>query len=231
MIPGLALHQALRKRFIERVVRAALARGCRQVVVLGAGFDTLALRLHKEFPEVNFLELDHPATQRIKKEVIEREGAAGVNLTLAPLDLSRRPLDEFLAERPEFQSNRAAVFVCEGVLMYFTAEQVDGLFAALGRLNPPALRFVFTAMEPDRRGRVAFRNSTWLVRLWLHRANEIFRWGLRREETGAFLQSRDFALIETASKEELLGTEPDGLSRYTIAEGEFVCVSDWVKRK
>ncbi len=76
-IPGLALHQALRKRHIEQAVRASLAQGFEQVVVLGGGLDTLALRLHKEFPQTNFLELDHPATQRVKRAVIESHQLAG----------------------------------------------------------------------------------------------------------------------------------------------------------
>jgi len=62
-IQGLALHQALRKLHIERAVRESLAEGFRQVVILGGGLDTLALRLHNEFPDVNFLEIDHPATR------------------------------------------------------------------------------------------------------------------------------------------------------------------------
>src|SRR5882672_6603976 len=51
-VPGLLLHFMLRKRWIEEAVRAALTDGCRQVVVIGAGFDTLALRLSREFPRV-----------------------------------------------------------------------------------------------------------------------------------------------------------------------------------
>src|SRR5207253_9524799 len=79
-IPGLALHQALRKRYIERVVRASLYEGFEQVVVLGGGLDSLVLRLHSEFPEANFIELDHPATQSIKQSVMNRRRHAGLNL-------------------------------------------------------------------------------------------------------------------------------------------------------
>ena len=39
-IPGLALHQALRKRYIERVVRVSLSEGFEQLVVLGGGLET-----------------------------------------------------------------------------------------------------------------------------------------------------------------------------------------------
>ena len=53
----------LRKRLIEEVVRASLTEGVEQVVIIGAGFDTLALRLCAGFPRTNFIEIDHPATQ------------------------------------------------------------------------------------------------------------------------------------------------------------------------
>lgn len=46
-IPGLAAHQALRKLHIERAVRTSLADGFSQVIILGGGYDTLALKLHR----------------------------------------------------------------------------------------------------------------------------------------------------------------------------------------
>ncbi len=74
-VPGLLLHFMLRKRWIEEAVRAALTEACGQVVVIGAGFDTLALRLSREFPRVSFIEIDHPATQKYKRLAGERGGA------------------------------------------------------------------------------------------------------------------------------------------------------------
>src|SRR6476646_7930242 len=46
-VPGLLLHFMLRKRWIEEAVRASLDEGYEQVVIIGAGFDTLALRLSR----------------------------------------------------------------------------------------------------------------------------------------------------------------------------------------
>ncbi|TMH30125.1 MAG: class I SAM-dependent methyltransferase [Betaproteobacteria bacterium] len=69
-IPGLLLHFMLRKRWIEQAVRGAIARGARRVVVVGAGYDTLAARLAPEFPGVRFIEVDHPATQAVKRVAV-----------------------------------------------------------------------------------------------------------------------------------------------------------------
>src|SRR5436853_188733 len=57
-IPGITAHVGLRKRWIEENVRNAINAGCSQVVVLGAGFDTLAYRLHQEYADVHWWEID-----------------------------------------------------------------------------------------------------------------------------------------------------------------------------
>ena len=67
---------ALRHRFSEERLRAALDRGVTQVVLLGAGLDTLALR-HPRIPcEVLYVEIDHPDSQRWK---LDRLSALGLS--------------------------------------------------------------------------------------------------------------------------------------------------------
>jgi methyltransferase (TIGR00027 family) len=227
-IPGLALHQALRKREIESVMRSSLGEGFNQVVILGGGLDSLALRLHTEFPQVSFLELDHPATQRVKREVMEARQLAGLNLKLLAVDFARQTLDECLTACPDYLAGGKTVFLCEGVLMYLEADEVDRIFAFIRRQPGDVKRFVFTFMELDEKGRSSFRNSTWLVRLWLSWRKEPFKWGLHRRELGDFLAARGFSMKELATPEtfrELYLQNPD-LSRLVLAEGENVCVCD-----
>src|SRR3954452_20324037 len=62
--PGAFVYWLTRKRWFDLFAREALDAGCRQIVVVGAGLDTLAQRYHNE--AVCF-EMDHPATQEIKR--------------------------------------------------------------------------------------------------------------------------------------------------------------------
>src|SRR6266850_2654189 len=117
-VPGLLLHFMLRKRWIEEAVRAALAEGCEQVVVMGAGFDTLALRLSREFPRASFIEIDHPATQKYKRRAAERAGAAA-NLHFIAADLARVRLQDALSGGA-YRAAARSVFIIEGLLMYLT---------------------------------------------------------------------------------------------------------------
>ena len=226
-IPGLALHQALRKKHIEHLLHASLEEGFQQVVILGGGLDSLALRLHRKFPWVKFVELDHPATQRVKQEVIRSHQLAGENLRLLSLDFTQQTLDQCLAAYPGYVRDGKTVFLCEGVLMYLEAKEVDSIFAFIRKQEGSSRRFIFTFMEPDKSGKTNFRNSTWLVRLWLLCRKEPFKWGLPREKMRSFLEARGFSMREMATPEKFRELYLDhDLSRMILAEGENICVAD-----
>ena len=74
MMPGQFEAFAYRKAFCEKQVRKGIEAGARQVLVLGSGYDTLCWRLAPEFARVNFFEIDHPATIRLKAKGIEKMG-------------------------------------------------------------------------------------------------------------------------------------------------------------
>lgn len=50
--------------------KAAIEQGARQVLVLGAGFDTLCLRLAPQYPHVRFFEVDHPASTSSRSRLV-----------------------------------------------------------------------------------------------------------------------------------------------------------------
>jgi methyltransferase (TIGR00027 family) len=58
---------AIRSRIAEDALAAAVKRGVRQLVVLGAGLDTTAYRTPPS-DDLRIFEVDHPATQLWKRE-------------------------------------------------------------------------------------------------------------------------------------------------------------------
>jgi methyltransferase (TIGR00027 family) len=88
---------AVRTRFAEDALVAAVGRGARQLVVLGAGLDTYAYR--GPFRDrISIFEVDHPATQAWKRQQLD---AAGISppesLTFAPIDFERQTIAGGLA--------------------------------------------------------------------------------------------------------------------------------------
>lgn len=195
-IPGLMLHFMLRKRWIEQAVRGAITRGCRRVIVIGAGYDTLAARLAPVFPAVRFTEVDHPATQAVKRAAVP----ARANLEFIAADLARTPLP---------RATEPVVYIAEGLLMYLSERDVDALLASL------AGEIIFTVMEPTAGGRIAFHNATWLERALLALWKEPFNWALAREALPDFLASRGLRLREYA---DLAQAHPD----LRVARGELL---------
>ena len=75
---GLALraHVVLRSRFTEDRLAAAVSRGITQYVILGAGFDTFALRQPAWAKNIKIIEVDHAGTQTMKRSYIAAAGLA-----------------------------------------------------------------------------------------------------------------------------------------------------------
>src|SRR5258708_30823061 len=80
---------AVRTRFAEDALAAAVGRGVQQLVVLGAGLDTLAYRSALS-ERLRIFEVYHPATHAWKRERIADSAlSAPDSLTYAPADLER----------------------------------------------------------------------------------------------------------------------------------------------
>lgn len=111
---------AARSRFSEDALTACVARGACQVVVLGAGLDTFSLR--NPHAGVRVFEVDHPATQRWKRERLKQAAlATPATLTFAPVDFERQSLGGGLAAAG-FLADRPAFFQWLGVVPYLTRQ-------------------------------------------------------------------------------------------------------------
>ena len=107
-----------RSRYAEDNLAQAVARGVTQYVLLGAGLDTFAHR--NPFPHLRVFEVDHPATQRWKRDLLQSSNlAVPANLTYAAVDFERESLPERL-KATGFDVNAPAFFAWLGVVPYLT---------------------------------------------------------------------------------------------------------------
>jgi methyltransferase (TIGR00027 family) len=137
---------AVRTRFAEDALAAAVERGVRQLVVLGAGLDTFAYR--NPFGDtLRVFEVDHPATQAWKHD---RLAAAGIplpaSLTFAPINFEHETLAEGLAAAG-FDREQPTFFTWLGVVPYLTEEAVWSTLTYIARL-PHGAHVVFDNSDP-----------------------------------------------------------------------------------
>lgn len=234
-LPGFGLHIAARKRAVEDHARKAIGEGFAQVVVVGAGYDTLAPRLYKAFPKVRFIELDRVPTQRVKMRAVLKSVLPAPNLATASLNLFKETLQDALARCPLYKSSADTLFICEGLVMYLPEDRVNELFAAIRGQGGARSRVIFTFLEPQAdSGEVDFirtRAAGEGLKDLPTKKGEPFVFGLARQDLDKFLASRGFA------KKELLGSQAfrhhylGGAVEEgePVAAGEFLCVADRVK--
>ena len=105
-------------RYAEDNLARSVASGVKQYVLLGAGLDTFAYR--NPWPELHVFEVDHPATQQWKRELLRASKIPiPQNLTYAPVDFERESLPEQL-QQVGFDSTQPAYFAWLGVVPYLT---------------------------------------------------------------------------------------------------------------
>jgi len=117
----------LRTRYFDDRLDAAIAQGCRQVVILGAGLDTRAVR--KSAPGVVFFEIDDADTLKFKRE---RLAAGGIDdpAIFIPGDYVADGVLKLL-ERNGFGRDEPAFFIWEGNSMYLTRPAVMAVLREL----------------------------------------------------------------------------------------------------
>ena len=100
----------LRARYTEDALHSAIRRGVNQYVILGAGFDSYALRVPSEYQDLQVFEIDHPATQALKQQSIaECDMQLTNSVHFLAADLAREELGDVL-DRSAFDASQPAFF-------------------------------------------------------------------------------------------------------------------------
>jgi methyltransferase (TIGR00027 family) len=191
---------AVRSRYSEDGLAAAVERGVRQYVVLGAGLDTFAWR--NPWPNVQVFEVDFPATQHWKKQRLNHVGMPKPpSLTFAPVDFERQTLAHGL-QNAGFDASQPAYFSWLGVTMYLTREAFESTTAFIGSL--PTGGGVTFDYAVDR-SELGFFEKIALDRLSAKVASvgEPFRLFFTREELAATMHRLGFGQLEDVGIDEL----------------------------
>lgn len=227
-VRGGFLHLALRKRFIDDSVRAALAEGAEQLVVIGGGLDTLALRIAEDEPTRPVFELDHPDSQAAKRRGLDALPPRPANFHLEGVDLARHALPDVLARIQSFEAAKPTVFVAEGLLMYLDHDDVKRLLDGIANTAPARSRFVFTFLSADELGRPVIGHAAARTRFLLKLYGEPLRSGIHPERLGEYLRERGFALREHWDERRLLARylpERDA-ARTPLLDWEYAAIAD-----
>jgi methyltransferase (TIGR00027 family) len=138
---------AARSRIAEDALITALAQGVRQIVVLGAGLDTTALRHANDGEGPTVFEVDRPVMQAWKQANLASVGLPiPPSLVLVPVDFERDNLPDCLAAGT-FNAAAPAFFIWLGVTYYITSRAITQTLRLVASI--PNAELVFDYSEPE----------------------------------------------------------------------------------
>jgi len=138
-----------RARYCEDELAAAVKRGVRQYVILGAGMDTFAFRRPADMQHLHVFEVDHPSTQELKRfQVARLEAEAPAQVSFVPLDFSKESLQAALL-KPPYDPDALTFVNWSGVTYYLDRDTVFETLRALAAVVPAGSTLVFDYLDPD----------------------------------------------------------------------------------
>jgi methyltransferase (TIGR00027 family) len=140
---GVASYIAVRTRHIDECLKESLRNGIQQVVILGAGYDSRAYRFDDLKARVRIFEVDHPATQKMKKHKLHKIfGQLPGHVVYVSVDFVTQKFGERLLEHG-YDTSLKTLFIWEGVTYYITAEAVDETLAFVAENSGEGSRIIF----------------------------------------------------------------------------------------
>ena len=123
-----------RTRFGDDYLRAHYARGARQLVLLGAGFDARAYRM-AGLQDLEVFEVDQQTTFDVKEPLLKEEAVLVASRAVVPTEFTEQGRWGRDLQDKGFNASVPTVWLLEGLLMYLTLDDTHNLMREVGRLS------------------------------------------------------------------------------------------------
>lgn len=213
----------LRSKIIDKFAHQFFKDGGQQLLVLGAGFDFLSLRIAEDISQAAIFEVDHPKTQKVKIDYLRRQVNYTSNVHFVPFDFEKQSMTLLYRKLSEsgFDSSSSTFVVCEGVTMYLSELAIARIFTMLSRTLGAGSILIMEYYEREslNRGNAFLKilNKIGILK------SEQFTFGWQPQELAAWLSSRGFLLIEDMDDTEITssGLMTTTLQDFRAAQGHW----------
>lgn len=209
----------------DQQVRTAIEAGCKQYVILGAGYDTRSLRLGLP-AHVNIFEVDQPKVQQMKRAKLASIPGLTIpsHVHFVPVDFNTDESITMLSSHPSYDTSAPTVFTLEGVTPYITKDATSSTLAMASALSGLGSRFLISYMPqdlwdaPEKCGdaseiRAWIQKATWAAE---HIVSEPLKSGWSPTELAAVMQTHSFTVERDVS------LVPELITDYFVPAGRSV---------
>lgn len=202
-LPGAYHFQNARTFHVDACVRQAITDGFRQVVLLGAGFDTRAHRLADPEHKARFFEMDALEIQTEKKAALEKlPNPQIVDIKYIPMGFGMDDLSETM-QASGYDVSEPSFFIWEGRSCTLTDDDVDAILEFVSQHSVPDSRIVFDYIPRSMvDGSMSYYGGEEL-RAFMAQAGRLLSFGIEDRNLRRFLAQRNFELTAVTTDQEL----------------------------
>lgn len=200
--PGSYCFMIIRTKHFDQTLLKEINAGIRQVVLLGAGYDTRPLRFADVLKGISIFEVDYPGTQLYKKERLRKTSAViPGNITFIPLDFNTDPLDKLLIANG-FLPQLKTLFLWEGVSYYLPEAVVQQVLTFVSNCAAGSSILFDYATNDFVNGDDSTYGGKQVAR-WLKKIKEPFLFGMNAGDVSAFIRNCKLSVVSDYGPEEV----------------------------
>lgn len=200
--PGAYEFILARTNFLDDIFKA-LSPGCKQVFILGAGYDSRACRFQQELRHCQVFEADHPDMQQRKKDIFKKISIGfPANVNFIAIDFSRQRLSNILAQH-NIQKGQECLFILEGLTYYLEAQHVEDIFSAISQYAGPGSQVFFDYVDAEA---VGGENAQYGLRECaeeVKKLGEAWKFGIAPGKAAQFLAPFHFNILEQFTSHDM----------------------------
>ncbi len=201
--PGVNGFLVARERYIDDLLQDHLDKGLRQLVLLGAGYDSRPYRFDLPARGITAFEVDHPATQDDKKARVEKIfSELPKHVTYVPLDFNTQTLEQRLSESG-YDPALKTLFIWQGVTMYLQPGGVDATLAFVQEHSAPGSAVVFDYVFSEVLAGVQKHSEISNMRRYRFMSGEGLTFGIPQGTAIAFLEKHGFREVKDVNADDL----------------------------
>ncbi|NMC28217.1 MAG: class I SAM-dependent methyltransferase, partial [Syntrophomonadaceae bacterium] len=193
---GVSAFIAVRTRLFDEFVSKRISEGARQFVILGAGLDSRAYRLSGLLKGIATFEVDHPLSQKVKKErVREYFGALPDYVSYVAADLTHNELLPALL-KAGYDPLLPTVFTLEGLIMYLDEDTNRHCLQSICEHSGPGSSVIFDYIYASALDSRRYEEVRHFSHYWQFMFNEPLRFGIEKGGAADYLVSIGFDRAE-----------------------------------
>ena len=199
LMPGVNGALVARIRFIDECLKDALESGFKQLVIVGAGYDTRAYRVPGVKERLKVFEIDHPLTQGVKVDTLKQIfGALPDHVTYVSVEFGKDRLNDKLRQAG-YDAGQKTLFIIEGLLMYLPPAAVEGLLAFVCQASGPGSALVADTFSTAVVSGSSPLPEARMLKQFVENEGAVLQFGIGEEKEEAFFKSRGFSRVSRVS--------------------------------